>query len=254
MGRSALARAGVIGVLGALMLGGLIASAASAHDTGTFQDKDYKVTLVSLAYDAEANQTTIKFKLEGTDTASHITIVPCGSPKLMSAKGPSGPVQTESGQDPSTEHSGTKINSATMGDYEVVYEGNVPGLEVIVKNGPGHKHFPLQPCTAETTTPSTPENTSPTTENTSPASENSNPPANNPSGNPAANQPSESGTQVAGNTQTKPGSDVLGDQLTAPEAQADLPRTGLPVPALASLGTTLLALGGLATALGRRRG
>lgn len=248
---------GIGGVLAAAMLGGFLASPASAHDTGTFQDKSFTVTLVSPTptYDANTDQTTIKFTLEGTDKASHITVVPCGSPTVVSTKGPDGKPAQETGQDPSTEHAGTKFDG-TLGEYEIVYQGNVPGLEVIVKNGPGHKHFTLKACTTETTTPSTPTEQTPPS-NDPPASNDppvsNNPPAsNNPSNTPAANQPSESGTQVAGTTETKPGSDVLGDQLTAPEAQATLPRTGLPMPALAPIGTVLLALGGVATALGRR--
>ena len=230
---------------------------ASAHDTGTFQDKNYNVTLLSPTptYDANTNQTTIKFTLEGTDKASHITLVPCGSPTVVSAKGPGGKEAEGTGQDPSTEHAGTKFDG-TLGEYEIVYQGNVPGLEVIVKNGPGHKHFTLKACTTETTTPSTPTEQTPPNNNP-PASENppaaENPPAsNNQPNNPATNQPGESGTQVAGATETKPGSDVLSDQLTAPEAQATLPRTGLPMPALAPIGTVLLALGGLTSAFGRR--
>ena len=179
-------------------------------------------------------------------------VVPCGSPTLVSASGPDGAGQPETGQDGSTGHTGTKFPKGAIGEYTIVYEGQVNGLDFIVKNGDGHQHYAVASCTAETTTPDAAENPPGDTPTSS------TPTSSTPdSSSPPASQPSQSGTDVGGTKQSQPGTTVLGEQLTQPETQPqtlgnNLPRTGLPLPALAPLGTVLLARGGLATALGRR--
>jgi hypothetical protein len=235
----------VSGGLAAVMVAGFFASPAGAHgDASDFQDKNYTVTYSDPVF--ADGKTTFKITLSGTEEASHVLVVPCGSPTLVSATGPNGAGQPENGEDGSTGHTGTKFPKGPMGEYTIVYEGQVNGLDFIVKNGNGHQHFAVGSCTTETTTPTTAGNT-PTTAGNTPTS--STPDSSSP--------PSQSNTDVGGTTQAKPGTTVLGEQLTQPEAQPQtlgntLPRTGLPVGALASIGTTLLALGGLATALGRR--
>ena len=246
----------VSGGLAAVVLGGFFASPAGAHgDTSKFQDKNYTVTYSDPVF--EDGKTTFTITLSGTETASHVLVVPCGSPTLVSATGPEGAGKPETGQDGSTGHTGTKFPQGPMGEYTIVYEGQVNGLDFIVKNGDGHQHYAVGSCTTETTTPPAAENPPNTPTSSTPTSSNtptsSTPTSSTPgSSAPPSEQPSQSNTEVAGTNQAKPGTTVLGEQLTAPEAQAVLPRTGLAGPALAPIGTMLLALGGLATALGRR--
>ena len=230
------------GGLAAVMIGGFLVSPAGAHgDTSKFQDKNYTVTYSDPVF--KDGQTTFKITLNGTEAASHVTVVPCGSPTLVSATGPAGAGEATTGPDGSTGHTGTKFPKGPMGEYTIVYQGQVNGLDFIVKNGDGHQHFAVASCTTPTTTP-------PATQNTPTSStESSTPDSSSP--------PNQSGNDVGGTKQAKPGTTVLGEQLTQPETQPatlgnTLPRTGLPVPALASMGTVLLALGSFATALGRR--
>ena len=233
-----LVSAGLAGVT----LGGFLASPAGAHgDASKFQDKNYTVSYSDPVF--KDGQTTFKITLSGTETASHILVVPCGSPTLVSATGPAGAGEATTGPDGSTGHTGTKFPKGPVGEYTIVYQGQVNGLDFIVKNGDGHQHFAVASCTTQTTTP-------PATQNTPTSSTDSSTPD-------SSSPPSQSNTDVGGTNQAKPGTTVLGEQLTQPATQPEtlgntLPRTGLPVPALASMGTMLLALGGVATALGRR--
>ena len=240
-----LVSAGLAGV----MLGGFLVSPAGAHgDTSKFQDKNYTVSYSDPVF--KDGQTTFTITLSGTETASHVVIVPCGSPTLVSATGPAGAGDPETGTDGSTGHTGTKFPKGPMGEYTIVYQGQVNGLDFIVKNGDGHQHFAVESCTTETTTPTTAGNTPTTAGNTPTSSTDSSSPD-------SSSPPSQSNSDVGGTNQAKPDTTVLSEQLLQPQAQPEtlgntLPRTGLPVPALASIGTMLLALGGVATALGRR--
>jgi hypothetical protein len=248
----------VSGGLAAVMLGGFFASPASAHgDTSKFQDKNYTVTYSDPVF--KDGQTTFKITLNGTEPASHVLIVPCGSPTLVSASGPAGAGQPETGNDGSTGHTGTKFPKGAIGEYTIVYQGQVNGLDFIVKNGDGHQHYAVESCTTQTTTPpaaenppETPTSTTPTSSTPTSSTPTSSTPTSSTPTSSTPGQPSQPGAEVAGTNQAKPGTTVLGEQLTQPEPQVALPRTGLPVPALAPIGTMLLALGGLATALGRR--
>jgi hypothetical protein len=115
----------------------------------------------------------------------------------------------------------------------------------VVKDGNGHKHYTAgtNVCQQASQTPPQPP---------TPTGDQSGGNQSNPNVGGASNQNPGPGNEVQGSTAAKPGSEVLGEQLTAPQTQGStLPRTGLPLPALAPVGTLLVALGGLASALGR---
>jgi hypothetical protein len=126
----------------ALMATGVLADRATADDTSGYNDK---VTSVegSMTYDSAANQTTFVFKLSVSEQVSHVTITSCPEGnQIVSSAGPSG-TKTETGKDPSTNHTGVKFEPGKAGTYTVVFSGNVSGANFIVKNGSGHKHYTI---------------------------------------------------------------------------------------------------------------
>jgi hypothetical protein len=249
-------RRAVLGV--GLALAAVVAGPAGANDdVDKYQGDKKNVSVQAQGPNYDGTNTTFTFTLSATENVSHVVLMTCPNIQIVSATGPQGankegdaPKQDSSIKDEG--HVGIKFEPGVPGTYTIVFAGNIAGAEFVVKDGDGHKHFTAgdannvcKPPVSTQQPPSTPSGQQPQQQPPS----GGNP--SNPNNQGASNQTGGAGTQVAGNTQTRPGSDVLGNQLTAPEAQATLPRTGLPVPALAPIGTMFLALGGLATALGR---
>lgn len=275
-------RAGLIGVTGALAAVIAIAAAtagpAQAHgDPGSDYKGGNKGAEVEplRTYDPDANQTTFSFTLTlnpGSEPVSHVLMMACPDLSIVSATGPQGtkrePAEgNEPKADPSIEgspHNGIKFEPGVAGTYTIVFVGNIAGAEFVVKDGDAHKHFFSGPesdlCKTVTSTPpaTTPEETTPTP--IGPESEpkkDIEPATSNPGTEVESNQTSQPGTEVSGtNTTNNPpagsSTQVLGAQLTQPEVQANLPRTGPALPLLAPIGALLVAFGGLVTAIGRR--
>ena len=264
-------RARVVGISGVLAagvaIGFLTAGPAGANDDlDKYQGDKKNVSVTSdRSYDDQTNRTTFTFTLSATENVSHVVLMACEGIEIVSATGPNGAAKEGDApkNDPSIDdqeqHVGIKFEPGVPGTYTIVFVGNIAGADFVVKDGDGHKHFPNggEVCKPVTTpqTPSTPSEETPPQnnplQNDAPSND---PPSNNPPAALASNQPSEPDTEVQGSsTASNPGPDVLGSQVTAPEAQGNtLPRTGVPLPVLAPIGTALLALGGVATALGRR--
>jgi len=261
----AVRRARVLGATGLLAMGLALAAAVPAganDDLAKYQGDKKNVSVTSTrAYDQATNRTTFTFTLNATENVSHVVLMACEGIEIVSATGPNGAAKEGDApkNDPSiddqSQHVGIKFEPGVPGQYTIVFVGNIAAADFVVKDGDGHKHFPsgAEVC-QPVQTPQTPG--TPSGEQPSNPQQPSNPPSggeasNNPNATGAANQNSGTGTQAGGNTATQPGSTVLGEQLTAPEALATLPRTGMPIAALVPIGTMLVALGGLATVLGR---
>jgi LPXTG-motif cell wall-anchored protein len=145
---------------------GMFANRATASDDlPKYQDKVDRIE-GSRSYNAGTKQTTFVFNATFKEQVSHITVTTCpeNTATVVSATGPSG-TKTETGKDPSINHTGVKFEPGKSGTYTVVFSGDVAGADFIVKNGDGHKHYsmgtgcggtPVTTSSSATTATSTP--------------------------------------------------------------------------------------------------
>lgn len=121
---------------------GLTGTAALATDQGSFQNNGYRV-FASRVVESGPN-TSFTYRLEGRGPAEQILFASCGGAlTVVSASGPNrqGPTSLQPAMDDSTGHTGVQFSPAPLGTYALTVEGNIPALDVVIKNGSGHRHF-----------------------------------------------------------------------------------------------------------------
>jgi hypothetical protein len=154
----------VLGLLAFLL--GLLAGPAGGTDQGTFDNENFAV---SGSRNESGGQTTFSFTLSGESDPNFVLLLSCPEGiEPVRAEGPDGDPDNAPGGEG---HTGEKFTPGSLGTYTVVYSGNVTGAELVIKNGPGHRHFGVGTgCNANTpaTTSSTTTTTIPTTTTTIP--------------------------------------------------------------------------------------
>lgn len=140
----------VLGLLAFLL--GLLAGPALGGNDANFTDDGYAVT-GSRAYNQGQNRTTFSFTLTGNSNPNYVLLISCPENQaVVSAVGPGNKGPDNAGQGEG--HTGTKFTPGDRGTYTIVFSGDVAGAEMVVKNGPGHRHFGAQGpgCLSSTTT------------------------------------------------------------------------------------------------------
>jgi len=143
----------VAGVL-CMLIGAWVGSAGAGGDgEGSFQDAPGFT--VSATREFDRSNTTFSFTIgsRSGERADHVMMATCPEGvEPVRAGGPDGPQpgtgNVVDGSPGSGNHTGVKFQPGKLGTYTVTYPGNVESAQLVVKNGPGHKHFPYgAPCT-----------------------------------------------------------------------------------------------------------
>jgi hypothetical protein len=147
-----------------LLVGAWIGSAGAGGDgEDSFQDAPGFTVTATRNFDGSNTTFTFTLGSQNGERASHVVLATCPEGvEPISAGGPDGQQpgsgNVVDGSAGAGNHTGVKFDPGTLGTYTVTYPGNVQSAQLIVKNGPGHKHFYYgAPCTdgVQATTSST---------------------------------------------------------------------------------------------------
>jgi hypothetical protein len=137
-----------------IILGAWVGSAGAGGDgEGSFQDAPGFTVTATRQFDGSNTTFTFTLGSQSGERASHVVLATCPEGvEPVSAGGPDGQQpgsgNVVDGSAGAGGHTGVKFDPGKLGTYTVTYPGNVESAQLIVKNGPGHKHFYYgAPCT-----------------------------------------------------------------------------------------------------------
>lgn len=154
-----------VGVL-CVLVGAWVGSAGAGGDgEGSFQDAPGFTVTATREFDGSNTTFAFMISSQSGEWADHVMVATCPEGvEPVRAGGPDGPQpgtgNVMDGSAGAGHHTGVKFQPGKLGTYAVTYPGAVESAQLIVKNGPGHKHFSYgAPCSdgvqATTTTATT---------------------------------------------------------------------------------------------------